>query len=527
MSTRQARWILFAVLVAGAALRIGLLNRSGLWSDEVFSLAIATGHSLEQPAAAARPELGDFVQWDHAVPAEHFRRYLSHDSPPESPSRVLRAVLLSDTSPPLYYLLLYGWTRMFGTGDIALRLFSVFCWLACLPLMIAVARQVGGRRTVIASCLLFAFSPLGIYYSTEGRMYSLLWLCVLATMWGSIVLHRRGGSITVYTVWVVASAAGFLTHYFFLFPWLAMVLSLLLRPAKLARPHLLVCIVLTAGLILPWYARLPATGNGWRVTQGWLNLRPEHFSRLPASLELIVQFFSGRGHELWIGHRIFYIAALLIFGVVAVAMVKRLRGRLFNQRLVFLWLIFAAACAGPIAVDLVQHTYLVAKPRYAIAALPAAYLLAAVGLACLRLRARIVVLILIVLAWAPNILSIYRNRLPWLPMREIAHVATANSLSSDLILIQSIPSGMLAIARYANGPAAMACWIEQLKNRHVPESLQQLAAGRTRIVFVKVHEVGAPAPEEEWLRANATLVRESRLKLGRIVDFRPKNGPTF
>ena len=136
-------------------------------------------------------------------------------------------------------------------------------------------------------------------------------------------------------------------------------------------------------------------------------------------------------------------------------------------------------------------------------------------------------LILIVLAWAPNVLSIYRDRSPWLPMREIAHLASANSLASDLILVQSIPSGVLAIARYTNGPAAMASWVEQLKSRHVPESLQQLAGGRTRIVFVKVHEVGAPAPEEEWLRANAVLARETRLKLGLVVDFRPKNGPTF
>ena len=78
------------------------------------------------------------------------------------------------------------------------------------------------------------------------------------------------------------------------------------------------------------------------------------------------------------------------------------------------------------AIDLMQHTYLVAKPRYAISALPAAYLLVAVGLACLQPRMRIVILVLIVLAWAPHILSIYRNPMPWVPMREIARAATLN-----------------------------------------------------------------------------------------------------
>ena len=43
-----------------------LQERHCLWVDELFSLAIATGHSLEHPAAAAKPALGDFVEPEHA-----------------------------------------------------------------------------------------------------------------------------------------------------------------------------------------------------------------------------------------------------------------------------------------------------------------------------------------------------------------------------------------------------------------------------------------------------------------------------
>ena len=113
--------------------------------DEVFSLAIATGHSLEHPAATADPALGDFVEPEGPVHAEEFKRYLAHDDPPASPARVVRAVLLSDTSPPLYYLLLYGWTLVFGTSDVALRLFSTAWSLACLPFLAGIARRTGGR----------------------------------------------------------------------------------------------------------------------------------------------------------------------------------------------------------------------------------------------------------------------------------------------------------------------------------------------------------------------------------------------
>jgi hypothetical protein len=526
MTGRRELWTLFAVFLVAALLRLGLINRSGLWGDEIFSLAVATGHSLEQPAASSRPDLGDFVEPNHPVPPDEFRRYTKHDTPPESPSRVVRAVLLSDTSPPLYYLLLYGWTLILGTSDIALRLFSILCSLACLPFLVAVARRVAGREAVVAASVLFAFSPLAIYYSNEGRMYSLLWLCIVVTTWASIVLHDRGASVGTLVVWVLASAAGLLTHYFFVFPWLGMLGYLMIQPGKLRRTLLVACLILIGALVLPWYAKMPESAGNWRITQGWLKLRPPYFNRLAASLELVTEFFSGRA-EVWLGYRLFYVAALFLFGIVAVVMVVRSRAGIFRGPRLLLWFSCLGACAAPMAIDLIQHTYMVAKPRYAIAALPAAYLLVALGLASFPRRGRVLILALIVLAWTPQVLSIYRNPAPWLPMREIARAASSNTRPSDLILVHSVPSGVLSIARYAEGSAPLASWVEQLGNHQVPDSLNSLAAGRTRVLFARIHDAGAPAPEEDWLRANAIAVEESQLGQGTLVDFRPKNKSTF
>ena len=434
-SSGYQRWMLLGIFVIAAPLWICVAGRSGLWVDEVFSLAVATGHSLEHPAAAADPTQGDFVESDHTVPAEDFRRYLKHDNPPASPARVVRAVLLSDTSPPLYYLLLYGWTLLFGTSDLMLRLFSIACSLACLPLLVAIARRTGGKGAVFASCVLFVCSPLSIYYSTEGRMYSLLWLCVLATTLLSLILREHGGSIAIYMLWIVASAAGFLTHYFFVFPWLAIVAYLLVRPGRLSRLHLAGCLVVVAMLILPWYLELSESLASWRITKDWLKWRPREFDRLAVSRDLVLQFFSSRS-KLWPDHRISDIAALILFGFVAAAMVWRLRAHVFSQSRLLLWLLFVATCTGPLVFDLVQHSYTAAYPRYAIAALPTAYLVAGAGLACLGQRIRVIVLVLIVLAWAPNVLSIYGNQSRnWQPIREVSHSVSANSSSSDLILI--------------------------------------------------------------------------------------------
>jgi hypothetical protein len=318
-----------------------------------------------------------------------------------------------------------------------------------------------------------------------------------------------------------------LTHYFFVFPWLAIVAYLLIRPGKLARTALVGCLLLLAILVLPWYTRVPESLASWRITKDWLKWQPRGFDRLAASRELMIQFFSGHSH-LWSDHGKLDFVAPILFGLVAVAMVWRLRAHAFSQSRLLLWLLFVATCAGPVLFDLVQHTYTTAVPRYAIAALPGAYLLAAVGLACLGQRTRVIVLVLIVLAWAPNVLSIYGNQSRnWQPIREISRAASVNGTPSDLILVHSIPSGVLGISRYANEFAAMASWVGQLGTRRVPESIHKLAAGRTRIVFVKVHAVREPAPEENWLRANAVVSHETRLGSARIIDFRPLHAETF
>jgi hypothetical protein len=96
-----------------------------------------------------------------------------------------------------------------------------------------------------------------------------------------------------------------------------------------------------------------------------------------------------------------------------------------------------------------------------------------------------------------------------------------------LILVHSIPSGVLGIARYADGPAELASWVGQLRTRRVPESLNALVAGRTRILFVKVHPVGEPAPEEQWLRTNAVISKETHIGSARVIDFRPIGSGTF
>lgn len=522
MSHRQRFSAAFGLVAVAAILRIGLAGNQPLWNDEIFSLAMATGHSLEHSAAIANPVLGDFVQPERPMSAEELGRYMKHDNPPASPARVLRAVFLSDTSPPLYYLLLYGWTLVFGTSDFVLRQFSIICSLACLPLLAGIARRTAGRKSVLPSCLLFAFSPLGICFSTEARMYSLLWVWVLALVWLSLVWRRRGGNILCYAGWISISAAGFLTHYFFIFPWTVMVVFLLFWPDKIARKQLLMCLLFTVLTISWWYINVPESMRQWRITKDWLKWEPEGFNRLHAVVNLVLRNFSGAGH-----HESSNFLALLFFSIIGVGAALRLRVRMFAPRRLLLWLLFAAPCIGLPMFDFIFGTYTSAVGRYAIAALPIACLLAGMTLASLRPRTRTLLLVLVLVAWAPNLL-IFNETAKRRTAFNRAEVVSAKEGATDLVVIEGIPSGQLSIARYLKGPAPilgrMADWVPQPARPSSPESILQIAAGRTRIWWVAGHGCGPTATGRTWLPAHALVFYDFN---NVVIGLRPKDTATF
>jgi hypothetical protein len=521
VQNHQRRWLVatyLIVFVAAAGLRLALIDRPGLWADEVFSLAMATGHSLEHPASQAKPELGDYVEASHARPASDYKQYLQHQAPPVGPTQVLRAVRLSDTSPPLYYLLLWAWTRLGGTSDFALRFFSV-CWaLACFPLMWSLAQQIGGRASILPAGLLFAISPLSIYYSLEGRMYAMLWFLALSLVWLTLKLMQNGPRAPVLVLWIFVAAAGLLTHYFYIFVVAACCMWLLLYPGKFSRLVLLgnaVCIIV---LIAPWYSGISESLSLWRVTKDWLYF-PLVPSRSLAAL-MIPWTLVSPGGDWWLSERRLTYLAMAVFGVLLSLSLVTFRLQLFAKKCQLLWIWLAAACVGLLVFDHLMGTYTTAVPRYAIAGMPAVLLLAAVVLGQLRTGLRTIFIVLILVAWLPSSWTVITNSVRgWEPFRQLGSLLEQTG-DSDVVVVHSIPSGVLGIARYVQKPVVVLSWVGQLQQRRVPEDIEGLlSAGR--IIFIKVHEVDEPAPEQVWLQNHAQLVNELRMDAAEILFFMP------
>jgi 4-amino-4-deoxy-L-arabinose transferase-like glycosyltransferase len=136
-------------------------------------------------------------------------------------SRPLRnlfdAIANHEGSPPLYFLLSWGWMRVFGDGDVALRSLSTVAGVLTIPIVYFVARELGqSLRTSRVAALLAATNPLLIWYSQEARPYSLL-VCLAAAslLWCARAANR--GRWRDFLLWALWSALALSTHYFAFF----------------------------------------------------------------------------------------------------------------------------------------------------------------------------------------------------------------------------------------------------------------------------------------------------------------------
>jgi Predicted membrane protein len=135
---------------------------------------------------------------------------------PGSFDHMLREVKRSESNPPLYYVLAWGWAKVFGTGEVGLRSLSALFGAATVPVGYLIGRQLATRRVGLILAALLAFNPMLIWYSQEARSYALLvFFAALSLYFFVKVLDTRRGRDLAF--WAVASALALCSHYFAFF----------------------------------------------------------------------------------------------------------------------------------------------------------------------------------------------------------------------------------------------------------------------------------------------------------------------
>ena len=204
----RAFWVVAGLTVLAAALRFATLGAQAYHHDEIVT--------------ASRVLRDGFV---HAMEAVGF----------------------SESAPPLYYALAWGWTQLTGTGEVGLRSLSALAGVATVPVAYLLGAELRGRRTGVVAAALIAVNPMLLWYSQEARGYALLaFFTALAALY--FVRALDGGRPRSFVAWGIASALALATHYFAIFPIALEALWLLWRRRREALVGL--AIVLATGLAL-------------------------------------------------------------------------------------------------------------------------------------------------------------------------------------------------------------------------------------------------------------------------------------
>jgi mannosyltransferase len=220
----RSDWPLPALLALAAAIRFATLTHQSLWYDEAV-----TALRVLHPSLAAT--------W--------------------------HAVLHVENTPPLYYLLEWIWTRVFGTSVFALRSVSALAGVATVWVGWAIGREIGSRATAIVLAAIIACNPLFVWYSQEARAYELFVL--LAALAFLFFLRARSRptrrNLIAWGGWSILALA---THWFAAFliaPEAA--LLLLARPRRREKAIAIAAIAAAAGALAPIAIAQGGHGTGW------------------------------------------------------------------------------------------------------------------------------------------------------------------------------------------------------------------------------------------------------------------------
>ncbi|PZS12292.1 MAG: hypothetical protein DLM64_05245 [Solirubrobacterales bacterium] len=130
--------------------------------------------------------------------------------------QAVHAYMHTESTPPLYYVIAWLWSRLFGTGEFALRFLSATFGTIAVPVAYLAGRRLISGRAGVLAAVLVAASPTLVWYSQEARAYGLMVLLGAVSL---VFLARALDDPTRRAVglWAVSASLALLTHYFAVF----------------------------------------------------------------------------------------------------------------------------------------------------------------------------------------------------------------------------------------------------------------------------------------------------------------------
>jgi uncharacterized membrane protein len=172
--------LLIAGIAIGIVLRLLNLGNREFWYDEVLSLLVSSGQAVNYDGPGPVPVV--------------LREYTALFTVPlnagvQAIANVLKG-LVTDVHPPLSFLFLHFWMRLFGSSEVATRALMALISAGAVASAYGLGRFLLGRGGGLILAALLATNPYYLSHSLNIRMYAPQVLWAILSAWA--MLHLTG-----------------------------------------------------------------------------------------------------------------------------------------------------------------------------------------------------------------------------------------------------------------------------------------------------------------------------------------------
>ncbi len=370
-----------AILILGSILRLADLSGESIWVDEGRSMALAK-MSVEN------------IIDENA----------------------------QDNHPPIYYLFLHFWIKIFGTGEYSGRLPAALLGIGSIAMIYFICRKFFDQDTSLYATLFFSLSVFHIQYSQEIKTYAPATFLTLLSFFAFLNLLKDRHLIQI-LLYLVSSVFLLYTHFLAIPVILAQNIIFFARYARSENNHSLRSWILIQLTILvlfsPW---VPFLFQRTADLPGSFWLPPITLMEIPKTFLIYAGTYTPFG-----------IAILIIFTILIIIAIRTRQIPGDTYLLLLSWL--CVPIALPLLISfLYAPIYII---RITIVASIPFYILAGYGLAQISNRfVRSQILLYILLLSCANLITYYTesHKERW---RETVEILEKSAEPEDLILVHA------------------------------------------------------------------------------------------
>jgi mannosyltransferase len=115
--------------------------------------------------------------------------------------------------PPFYFPVMNIWTKMFGSGEFAVRALSVLCSMLTLVITYGIARLWLNRNIALIGLGLLAVAPFDLYWSQSARVNALFTLTVALSTALAILITRNPKQNWRWLLYIISAIISSYTSY--------------------------------------------------------------------------------------------------------------------------------------------------------------------------------------------------------------------------------------------------------------------------------------------------------------------------